>query len=273
MDIYCPHCSKLIVFKKLFMCGSGTYECECGFKRPELNIKITDVDFHPDKWLFTIKGNPYNYFLEKSFEFEFDCTFPPLGLYNLYNGLAAIATYASFTSAPENIEYIVNKVFKGLNNSILPPGRFEVLNYENKVLGIGQGDNGNALKANTEFLESYILQDSRKRQDLNIEYIYTTPDENEEEIFEDHLSSLKSINPSKIYVLPGRNSVTMGKEYYELINKDFNAEFYPISYKNLDDRIKKVYELVNLSNADYIIASGCGEEILFWEKLKNFIKT
>ena len=75
--------------------------------------------------------------------------------------------------------------------SILPPGRFEVLEYADKLVGIGQGDNGDALKVNYDYMNHFI-------QGNDYEFIYCTPDVNEEEIFEDHLNILKK-NQSNTY--------------------------------------------------------------------------
>jgi UDP-N-acetylmuramyl tripeptide synthase len=255
--------------KKLFAHDDNVYESEYGIKKPEPDVKITKIDFNKENWRFKIEGNPYNYFLKESFEFEFDCNFPPLGLYNLYNGLAAITTYVTFTSNINNVEKIVKSVFDSLNNSILPSGRFQTFFFNNKVIGIGQGDNGSALKANSDHLEFYMCHDSRKRSRLNIEFIYSTPDNKEEEIFEDHLVSIKSIDPSKIYIIPGRTSVEMGEKCFKAMQNVFDTEFYPIAYENMDERVKKVIELINNSDADYIIASGCGEEFSFWENVQK----
>ena len=46
-------------------------------------------------------------------------------------------------------------------------------------------------KANIQFMEDYIGED-------NLGFIYTTPDEGEDDIFEDHLKALISSNPKKV---------------------------------------------------------------------------
>jgi UDP-N-acetylmuramyl tripeptide synthase len=52
---------------------------------------------------------------------------PAFGIYNLYNLLCAVTTYASFTPTPDEIENTVKTVSKTLDISILPPGRFEII--------------------------------------------------------------------------------------------------------------------------------------------------
>ena len=140
---------------------------------------------------------------------------PAFGLYNLYNLLCAVTTYASFTPTPENIENTVKKISKSLDLSILPPGRFEIMKIGDKLVGMGQGDNGDALNANVQFMEDYV--------EGELGFIYTTPDTGEDEIFEDHLQSVISANPKKVYVVPGRTSVKSAEEYYEKINERFRC--------------------------------------------------
>mgnify|MGYP000723227402 CR=1 FL=1 len=45
-------------------------------------------------------------------------------------------------------------------------------------------------------------------------------DENEEEIFEDHLEVIKNLNPDHMIVVPGRKSIEKAKEYYNIISEE-----------------------------------------------------
>ena len=146
--------------------------------------------------------------------------------------------------------------------SFIPPGRFEVVDIGGKYVGLGQGDNGDAIKINAMFMNQYV--------DGPLEFIYTTPDEDEEEIFEDHFEVVKSMNPEHVIVVPGRKSIDKAREYYEIIKKEYpDAEFYPLSYDEMDVRIEKLTELARNSNYDYVIMTGCGEEQAMWERIKR----
>lgn len=145
--------------------------------------------------------------------------------------------------------------------SFIPPGRFEVVSVKGKKVGLGQGDNGDALKTNGLFMKQYIKGP--------LEFIYTTPDVAEEEIFEDHKKVIKALQPEHLIVIPGRKSVEMAKTYYNQLKDEFDSEFYPLSYDEMDLRINKLCELALNSKYDYVIMSGCGEEQAMWEEIKQ----
>jgi UDP-N-acetylmuramyl tripeptide synthase len=227
-----------------------------------LNVKLTDIEFAPDSWKLTIEGDLFNYTVSKNINFNIDITVPPYGFHNIYNTLASITTYASFTPKVENIESTVKKVFNNLDMSFIPPGRFEVVDIGGKFVGLGQGDNGDALKINAMFMNQFV--------DAPLEFIYTTPDVDEEEIFEDHYKVIKSMNPEHVIVVPGRHSIEKAEEYYNIIKQDFpDAEFYPLSYEEMDVRIEKLNELARNSDYKYVIMTGCGEEQAMWEEIKK----
>ena len=150
--------------------------------------------------------------------------------------------------------------------SFIPPGRFEIVDIGGKTVGLGQGDNGDAAKINALFMKQYI--------DGPLEFIYTTPDIDEEDIFEDHFKVIKSLNPDHIIVVPGRKSVEKAEEYFSYISREFpDAEFYSLSYDKMDERIAKLTELALTSDYDNVIMTGCGEEQAMWEEIKrNLIK-
>lgn len=131
--------------------------------------------------------------------------------------------------------------------------------HEPNVKLIGDGD---AAKINALFMNQYI--------DGPLEFIYTTPDENEEEIFEDHLEVIKNLNPDHMIVVPGRKSIEKAKEYYNIISEEYdNADFYPLSYDKMDERIRKLVDLAETSDYNYVIMTGCGEEQEMWENIKQ----
>ena len=58
--VECPRCGETLNYSKYILNHRGVYTCSCGFKRPELNVKVTDVEFNPDSWKLTIDGDLFN---------------------------------------------------------------------------------------------------------------------------------------------------------------------------------------------------------------------
>jgi UDP-N-acetylmuramyl tripeptide synthase len=264
VNVECPMCGSILDYTQRFSNHRGKFVCNCGFQRPEPDLKLTELSKNFDEWNVKFDGNLYNYPTGKMVPVKLNLKTPAFGLYNLYNLLCAITTYVTFTPTPEKIEETVTAVSNTLDLSILPPGRFELIKIGNKLVGMGQGDNGDALKANVQFMEDYI--------DDNLGFIYTTPDEGEDEIFEDHLAALISANPKKVYVIPGRTSVEAAKSYYKKIKKSFDADFYSLPYSDMPKRREKIIELICQSPYNYIIVSGCGPEHYMWAELKSELK-
>jgi hypothetical protein len=96
-------------------------------------------------------------------------------------------------------------------------------------------------------------------------------EKDEEEIFEDHCLSIKGLNPDKLIIMPGRVSTEVSEEYYNQIKDEFNSEYCPVEF-DFEKRINKVLDLIQNSQYNYIIISGCGEEIIFWDELKKKIR-
>lgn len=267
-DVFCPICDKNLDYTKRYLNHRGIYQCSCGFSRPDPDLKLTQLKLK-ESWQVKLEGEVYNYPTDKNEKISFMVDTPAFGVHNLYNLLCAIITYISFTPHPERIEKTVKEICSSLDLSILPPGRFEIFPvYGDKMVGMGQGDNGDALKANIQFFETYLGSEIAP----NTAFIYTTPDEDEEEIFEDHLSSIISMNPQIVYVVPGRESIEAAREYYEIIKDKLPAEFYPVSHEDMDKRIDKIRKLVNGSSQKYIMVSGCGPEQYMWGNLKTKLK-
>ena len=263
-SIRCPKCGKSLEYSKHYLNHRGVYSCSCGFKRPKPNVKLTSAQFNTNNWILNIEGDLYNYTACENIKFNLSLNVPPFGFHNIYNTLASITAYATFTPKIQNIESTIKKIFNNLDMSFIPPGRFEVVDVAGKFVGLGQGDNGDALKINALFMNQYI--------DAPLEFIYTTPDVDEEEIFEDHLEVIKSMNPEYVTVVPGRKSLEKAEEYYEIIKKEYaDAEFYSLSYDEMDVRIDKLTELAINSKYKYVIMTGCGEEQAMWEQIKTKI--
>ena len=260
--VKCPKCGKPLDYSMKFINHRGIYSCECGFKRPEPNVKLVNVEFNENNWKLHIVGDVFNYVHSKNVKFDVNLTVPPFGIHNIYNTLASSTAYATFTPKIDNIENKIESVFNNLDMSFIPPGRFEVIKYQDKYIGLGQGDNGDAIKINACFMNRYI--------DGPFEFIYTTPDVDEDDIFNDHFDVIKSMNPDHVIVVPGRQSVEKAHEYYEIIKKEFeSSEFYELPYDPLDKRIDKLTQLARDSEYKYVIMTGCGEEQSMWEEIKR----
>ena len=136
----------------------------------------------------------------------------------------------------ENIETTISDVFNNLDMSFIPPGRFEVVDIGGKFVGLGQGDNGDALKINAMFMKQFV--------DAPLEFIYTTPDENEEEIFYDHFEVIKSMNPDHVIVVPGRHSIEKAEEYYNII-KHYLKNSNPIRLQWLKNCLVLIFPTIN----------------------------
>lgn len=260
--VKCPNCGELLEYSKHILNHRGVYSCKCGFKRPEPDVKLADIEFNEDNWKLHIVGDLFNYFASKNVQFDVNVVVPPFGFHNIYNILASVTAYVTFTPKLDNIEKNIMDVFNNIDMSFVPPGRFEVIKYNGKNIGMGQGDNGDAVSINVNLMNQYI--------DGDLEFIYTTPDAEEDDIFNSHYEVIKKINPKHVIVVPGRKSVEKAEEYCNIIKKDFDSvDFYPISYENLDERISKVTELAKNSSYDNVILTGCGEEFAFWESVKR----
>ena len=154
--IDCPKCGEKLTYSKNYLNHRGVYTCSCGFKRPEPNVKLTKAEFGTDKWILKIEGELFNYTTSKNVNLDLELKVPPFGFHNIYNTLASITAYATFTPMVENIESTVYNVFNNLDMSFIPPGRFEVVDIGGKFVGLGQGDNGDALKINAMFMNQFV---------------------------------------------------------------------------------------------------------------------
>lgn len=272
-DSFCPICDENLTYTKRYLNHRGVYQCSCGFSRPEPDLKLTNLKAGRARWSVNLEGEVYNYPTGKQVEVNFPVELPAFGVHNLYNVLCAAVTYITFTPHLEKIEETIREVYGSLDLSVLPPGRFEIFNVEgtsgDRLVGMGQGDNGDALKANIQFMQTYAGDDIAE----DTTFIYTTPDAGEEEIFEDHFSSLISLNPKMIHVVPGRESVEAAREYYEIIKDKIPADFYPLSHEDMEGRIAKVDQLVRDSPDKFVVVSGCGPEEYMWGNLKTSLKS
>lgn len=111
--ILCPSCDHTLSYKNLTYANQGKYYCKhCGFKRPELDFKITSLDdLQMTKSTFSINGQAF--------------TIPVAGMYNIYNALAAYSLASFFGLEAQTIR-------QGFENAERVFGRQEILTIEGK---------------------------------------------------------------------------------------------------------------------------------------------
>ena len=90
--ILCPKCQHILKYKLNTYANLGDYICEhCGFKRPELDYKLTQLtSLHHNSSEFIIDGQSYHINIG--------------GLYNIYNALAAVSVAQFFGVEPTTIK-------------------------------------------------------------------------------------------------------------------------------------------------------------------------
>ncbi|MDN6639465.1 MAG: Mur ligase family protein [Tetragenococcus sp.] len=111
--VLCPKCQHILHYKMITYANLGKYYCpNCGFKRPDLDYKLTDLrNMTNTSAEFTIDQNDYK--LEVG------------GMYNIYNALAATAVAEYYQVAPE-------KIRKGIGFDEKVFGRQEVIDIDGK---------------------------------------------------------------------------------------------------------------------------------------------
>lgn len=86
---YCPMCDRLLHYDFYHFSQLGHYHCECGFARPTVDYRITDVDMS-DGLAFKLNGTPY------ALDYR--------GFYNIYNLAAALATMDALKLNQANLQ-------------------------------------------------------------------------------------------------------------------------------------------------------------------------
>ena len=114
----CPICSCKLDYKKRYYSHIGQYDCECGFRRPELDISAEAKIFSDYSFLNVFyKDNKYVFKI------------PLGGVYNAYNALSAVALALTL-----GIERKV--IAHALENYKRISARDEILKYEDKEIKI-----------------------------------------------------------------------------------------------------------------------------------------
>ena len=178
--IRCPKCSCVLDYKKRFYSHLGQYDCECGFKRPKLDISA-DVKIFSDYSFLSVYHNDNKLVFKLPFG----------GLYNAYNALGAISlalvlgiNRKTITEAFENYRPI--------------RARDEILKYENKKIKIKTIVNPTSLSESIR--ELYGAKNKKVVFCLNDEI---EDGEDTSWIWDSNFNSLKGFE-NKIYITSNR---------------------------------------------------------------------
>ena len=114
----CPICGCMLDYKKRFYSHLGQYDCECGFKRPKLDMSATAKVFY-DYIFLNVNYNDNKY----AFKLPFG------GVYNAYNALASIALAFNFGIDRKTIA----SAFESYSNLC---SRDEIVRYKGKNVKI-----------------------------------------------------------------------------------------------------------------------------------------
>lgn len=122
---YCPMCSKLLEYDFYHYSQLGHYHCSCGFKRPDVDYKITNVNLQ-DGLSFKLNGTEY------SVEYR--------GFYNVYNLAAAIATIDALKLNQTNLSQHLSEFSPraGRNQEFSIGGVDVILNLAKNPAGFNQ---------------------------------------------------------------------------------------------------------------------------------------
>ncbi|WP_456435045.1 Mur ligase family protein [Methanopyrus sp.] len=264
-ELECPACGGELNYETRYFNHKGLYSCrDCEFSRPDPNVAVVRLKGGPDEWKVTLSYDVTNAVTRERLDGEFTYELQLPGLHNVYNSVCAISLYLAVTPRPEDPEGTIPRVIEGLEPlEFIPPGRFEVLNVGGKPVGVGQGDNGDAFKANANLMLSVAG---------NVEVcVYTTPDENEHPIFEMHRIVLRALDPDELHVFPGRESVEAAEGYYEELTEEFDAEFHSIPHDRMREKVEEMRRVCEEADGP-VFASGCGPEHEMWEALKRELR-
>lgn len=202
----CPVCLCKLDYQKRFYSHIGQYDCECGFKRPELDISA-DVKIFSDYSFMNV------YYKNNKLVFKL----PFGGVYNAYNALGAISTALALgierkviTSAFENYKSI--------------RARDEIINYEGKEIKIKVIKNPVAL---SECLRELFGNKNQKVVlCLNDDFI---DGDDTSWIWDSNFNSLKNFE-NRIYICSNRNDDMALRVKYAGVNPSLIS--MDISLKN-----------------------------------------
>ena len=137
---YCPICNTKLKYNYKTFEENGDYYCEkCNFKRPEMNYKVTNIDY--DK----------NYFIIND-EYKINTQYNIL--FSIYNTLAAFAAADQYNLDKEQTAKTLNNIFK--NQKIY--NEYEI---QNRKVTIINNKNENATTFNQSLLHVKRQKDKK----------------------------------------------------------------------------------------------------------------
>ncbi|MEM4525502.1 MAG: Mur ligase family protein [Methanothermobacter sp.] len=110
-DRECPYCGKPLKYKRRFLGHLGDYYCTCGYKRPQPEVKATQVE--KDKFKLNIT--------DETIKLKIG------GIFNVYNSLAAAAASLTLGIDPK---YII----KGISSFKGASGRHEIIKEKPRII-------------------------------------------------------------------------------------------------------------------------------------------
>ena len=127
-DAQCPKCSHTLHYNHFTYANLGDYSCpSCGFKRPELDYKVTDVqELDVTHSTFKLDNEPY--------------TLHNAGIYNIYNALAAYSAGRFFDVEPAAVKeaFQENERVFGRQEVIIAYDKKIILNVVKNPVGLDQ---------------------------------------------------------------------------------------------------------------------------------------
>jgi lipid II isoglutaminyl synthase (glutamine-hydrolysing) len=174
-DAQCPKCGNTLNYNHFTYANLGDYYCpSCGFTRPELDYKVTDVqELDVTHSTFKLDNNPY--------------TLHNAGIYNIYNALAAYSVGKFFDVPEADIKDAFNeneRVF-GRQEVIIAYDKKIILNVVKNPVGLDQVLN--LVKLEKEPFTLVALLNNRPADGVDLKWLEDT-----------HFESLTDLNIQKI---------------------------------------------------------------------------
>lgn len=150
MDIFeesrnCPVCGKELNYDIHYLGHLGSYNCDCGFKNPDLDVEARNLIF--DKEDSSIK------YTLKIHEQEVDITLKNGSIANVYNSLAA-ATGAWLSGVD------INDIARGINSFEGVKGRLEIINENPKII-LDYAHNPAGVKSIIQTVSNFMNNDEK----------------------------------------------------------------------------------------------------------------
>lgn len=127
-DTQCSKCGHTLNYHHFTYANLGDYYCQsCGFKRPELDYKVTGVqELNVTHSTFTLDNDSY--------------TLHNAGVYNIYNALAAYSVGRFFDVSPADIKdaFLANERVFGRQEIIIAYDKKIILNVVKNPVGVDQ---------------------------------------------------------------------------------------------------------------------------------------